>query len=97
MGLGSLVKDVGSLTRGLVGDSELSVLPNVSPLTALIFTVLSQLPILYQLWKHPTHNKFMHALILCGYGSFLFGWHVHEKAILMVLIPLRYIIYLMLA
>lgn len=90
----SWVTDVGSLTRGLVGDSELSVLPSILPITTLILTVLSQLPILYQLWKNPRHNKFMQALILCGYGSFLFGWHVHEKAILMILIPLRYLIFL---
>jgi alpha-1,3-glucosyltransferase len=30
------------------------------------------------------------ALTLCGYASYLFGWHVHEKAILLVLVPLRY-------
>ena len=82
------VNQVASLTRGLVGDSEMSILPNIPPITTLVLTVLSQIPILYQLWKNPNHEKFMQALILCGYGSFLFGWHVHEKAILMILVPL---------
>lgn len=97
----------GSLTRGLVGDSEFSVLPTVTPWHTLVLTLVTQLvilsrccrccifshicqPILYQLWKNPKPSKFMEALILCGFSSFLFGWHVHEKAILLMLIPLRY-------
>lgn len=88
MGL-NWVNQVESLTRGLVGDSELSVLPSIPPSTTLVLTVLSQVPILFQLWKNPSHDKFIQAVILCGYGSFLFGWHVHEKAILMILLPLR--------
>ena len=32
------------------------------------------------------------AIIISGFCFYLFGWHVHEKAILMVTIPLRYII-----
>lgn len=45
---------------------------------------------LTKLWFNPTYKSFLTALTLCGYTSFMFGWHVHEKAILLVLVPLRY-------
>lgn len=44
---------------------------------------------LQNLWRNPTHANFLSSLTLCGFASFLFGWHVHEKAILLVLVPLR--------
>lgn len=50
--------------------------------------LISPQPALYKLWRNPTPTQFLNATIICGWSSFLFGWHVHEKAILIVLIPL---------
>ncbi|ORY33541.1 dolichyl pyrophosphate Glc1Man9GlcNAc2 alpha-1,3-glucosyltransferase [Rhizoclosmatium globosum] len=87
-GKGAELGEVPSLTRGLVGNSVFAVLPNIEPIHTLILTVVFQLPSLYSLWKRPTKDAFVDSLVLCGFSSFLFGWHVHEKAILLVLIPL---------
>lgn len=45
--------------------------------------------ILIKLWINPSTKSFLTALTLCGWTSFLFGWHVHEKAVLLILVPLR--------
>ncbi|KAJ7904405.1 glucosyltransferase [Mycena olivaceomarginata] len=82
------ISGVASTSRGLVGDTIFAVLPTVKPIHTFIITVAFQSIALIKLWFTPTYKSFLTALTLCGYASYLFGWHVHEKAILLVLVPL---------
>ncbi|KAF2836712.1 glycosyltransferase family 57 protein [Patellaria atrata CBS 101060] len=78
---------VHSVTRGLVGDTAFAVLPDVSAKVTFFLTLVTQTVCLIKLFFKPNWNTFIGAVTLCGYASFLFGWHVHEKAILLVIIP----------
>uniref|UniRef100_A0A182XXK7 dolichyl-P-Glc:Glc1Man9GlcNAc2-PP-dolichol alpha-1,3-glucosyltransferase n=1 Tax=Anopheles stephensi TaxID=30069 RepID=A0A182XXK7_ANOST len=91
--LGKVAK--GSSTGGLVQTFEHTVLPSITPAVTFALTGVFMVPILLKLWtlkSTASHvalgRSFVRAIVLCGCTSFLFGWHVHEKAILMVLIPL---------
>ncbi|KAF2144129.1 glycosyltransferase family 57 protein [Aplosporella prunicola CBS 121167] len=76
-----------SLTRGFVGDASFAVLPNIPKEATFALTLLFQLVPLVKLFLQPSWYSFIGGVTLCGYASFLFGWHVHEKAILTVIIP----------
>lgn len=82
---------INSVTRGLVGDTAFAVLPEISPRTCfaltLFFQVLPLIKLFFQAQTPLPWDSFIGAVTLCGYASFLFGWHVHEKAILLVIIP----------
>ncbi|XP_066444351.1 dolichyl pyrophosphate Glc1Man9GlcNAc2 alpha-1,3-glucosyltransferase [Eleutherodactylus coqui] len=79
----------GSMTGGLVQEFEHSVLPSVTPMATLICTLISILPSVLCLWFRPRGPQgFLRCLILCALSSFMFGWHVHEKAILLAILPL---------
>ncbi|CAD7064301.1 unnamed protein product [Tilletia caries] len=78
---------VESASRGLVGDTTFAVLPDITPGVCFGLTLLAMGPFLAYLWVRPSYRRFLAALTGCGFASFLFGWHVHEKAILLVLIP----------
>ncbi|XP_063807379.1 probable dolichyl pyrophosphate Glc1Man9GlcNAc2 alpha-1,3-glucosyltransferase isoform X2 [Pseudophryne corroboree] len=68
----------GSMTGGLVQEFEHSVLPSVTPMPSVLC-----------LWLRPQGpQSFLRCLVLCALGSFMFGWHVHEKAILLAILPL---------
>ncbi|KAK3736385.1 hypothetical protein QZH41_017895 [Actinostola sp. cb2023] len=85
----SHIQTKASMTGGLVGQTQHLILPSVSPLATVILTLISILPALLGTWYRPSGpRRFLQCLTLCAYGSFLFGWHVHEKAIIMITIPL---------
>jgi alpha-1,3-glucosyltransferase len=87
LGLPVKLEALNSVTRGLVGDTSFAVLPEISPQTCFALTLFFQALPLIRLFLRPTWDNFIGSLTLCGYASFLFGWHVHEKAILLVIIP----------
>ncbi|CAN6674576.1 dolichyl pyrophosphate Glc1Man9GlcNAc2 alpha-1,3-glucosyltransferase [Trichomonascus vanleenenianus] len=82
---------VASATRGIVGDVSFAVLPDIAPRTTFVLTVFYQLLALGPLFLWPNIDRFLASLTLCGYASFLFGWHVHEKAILLVIFPMSFL------
>lgn len=87
LGLPVKLGAINSVTRGLVGDTSFAVLPEITPRLCFAFTLLFQAIPLAKLFLRPSWDAFVGAVTLCGYASFLFGWHVHEKAILLVIIP----------
>ncbi|XP_003510437.1 probable dolichyl pyrophosphate Glc1Man9GlcNAc2 alpha-1,3-glucosyltransferase isoform X1 [Cricetulus griseus] len=78
-----------SMTSGLVQQFQHTVLPSVSPLATLICTLIAILPSVFCLWFKPQGPRgFLRCLVLCALSSFMFGWHVHEKAILLAILPM---------
>ncbi|XP_077296866.1 ALG6/ALG8 family glucosyltransferase xit [Arctopsyche grandis] len=83
----------GSMTSGLVQEYSHSILPSVTPFVTFLLTFLTMIPALIKLWKlgadkKRRHFHFIRCITICAACSFMFGWHVHEKAILIVIIPL---------
>ena len=79
---------VPSGTHGLVQDVHFAVLPNITPLVSLVTTLLLYYPLLMVIWRQPRQWPLAVWAAMGSFVAFLAGWHVHEKAILMVLIPL---------
>ncbi|KAJ2797698.1 glycosyl transferase [Coemansia guatemalensis] len=80
---------LGSSTRGRVGDTRFAVLPDIPPIMTFVATLAAQAPafaILMRRTCRPIH--LIQATVLCAHASFMFGWHVHEKAVMLILVPL---------
>ena len=78
----------GSMTNGMVTVASHSVLPNVPAIATFVLTLLAMTPALWRLWQYPHPKAFTHALVYSQMCSFMLGYHVHEKAILVAIIPL---------
>ncbi|KAH9467910.1 hypothetical protein Pst134EA_011530 [Puccinia striiformis f. sp. tritici] len=82
---------LNSTSRGLIGDTHFAVLPTITPNTCLGLTLGFMIIIMSKLWQEPSYNRFLKSIILSAFTSFIFGWHVHEKAALLFLVPLTLI------
>ena len=80
------------MTGGLVQEQSFMTLPTPTPLVTFLLTLISMSPALYCLFSRRNCERdpkqFVRCLVLCALCSFMFGWHVHEKAILTAIIPL---------
>jgi alpha-1,3-glucosyltransferase len=74
-------------TSGLVEEYNHSVLPNITPFISLVLVLTALTPI-FALYRLREGHKFVIGLLLSSYAFYLFGWHVHEKAVLMICIPM---------
>ncbi|ODV97569.1 hypothetical protein PACTADRAFT_88 [Pachysolen tannophilus NRRL Y-2460] len=81
-----------SMTKGLVGEVDFLILPNIQPWVTFALTLFYQTFSLLPLLISPTFERFVGSITLCGAASFLFGWHVHEKAIMLVIVPFSFLV-----
>eukprot|EP00435_Cladocopium_sp_Y103_P001919 s1004_g1.t1 len=67
---------------------ESAVLWTVPPKATFGLTLLAYGPLLWKIWQAPDRHGLALYVAVGSAIAFTFGWHVHEKAILMVTIPL---------
>lgn len=79
-------------TRGLVQDVVFVILPQIKPDLTFALTLFYQLLAVIPVLFNPSFKRFIGSLSLCGYAAYLFGWHVHEKAIMLVIIPFSFLV-----
>ncbi|QLG74056.1 hypothetical protein HG535_0F05680 [Zygotorulaspora mrakii] len=79
-------------TKGLVQDVAFVILPQITPKLTFILTAFYQALAVIPLLFDPSFKRFIGSLTLCGLASYIFGWHVHEKAILLVIVPFSFLV-----
>lgn len=84
-------------TSGHVQEFDHLVLPSIKPILTMFLACLFMVPALIHLWRKAYFTTcpgllFLRTTIICAYSSFLFSWHVHEKAILIILLPMTILV-----
>ncbi|KAM7539550.1 hypothetical protein Aperf_G00000042565 [Anoplocephala perfoliata] len=82
-----------SMTSGLTGNYRHLCLPTIRPLHTAMLTIASIIPSLVICTSRkvfPMDSGFilLRSIISAAWASFLFGWHIHEKAVLVITLPL---------
>ena len=85
---GDGARSQAALTGGLVQVARFRALPQVESGTTAVVTLVAMMPALVGLLRRPLAGKLWPAVVYCSLCSFMFGYHVHEKAILMTLVPM---------
>jgi alpha-1,3-glucosyltransferase len=78
-------KSLQFVARRLLGFGALS-LPAISPLITAVLLFVSLLPGVSTAYQ--SKSKLIHCVVYCSFATFMWSFHVHEKAILTALVPL---------
>jgi hypothetical protein len=71
---------------GIVGDFAFAVLPSVTAPICLLLLFGSLVPAVIATYRRPTTQTLLVCLVYASLSSFMFGYHVHEKAIIIPLL-----------
>jgi alpha-1,3-glucosyltransferase len=71
-----------SSTSGKVGEFAFVFLPKVSAQLCLMLVLLSLLPACFAIYRRPNITQLVRCLVYASMSSFMLGYHVHEKAII---------------
>jgi hypothetical protein len=71
---------------GIVGDFAFAVLPSVTAPVCLFLLFGSLVPAVIAVYRRPTTQTLLVCLVYASLSSFMFGYHVHEKAIIIPLL-----------
>ena len=83
----------GGATRGLVA-TTVEAMPNPTPTHCVLLTLLATLPALLAVARTASKGQIgargvvLPAVAHTALSAFAFGWHVHEKFLIVALLPL---------